>query len=75
MSTLDLIEKAANLWNQTKDPKYKEQWYKRIEEWNERNRTLLSPVYHPSGQRCYKRSDRFNGTYYASRLFEHGPED
>lgn len=75
MATLGLIEEAANKWNETKDPKYRDLWYKRIGEWNERNRTLRSPIYHPSGQRSYKRSDRFNGTYYASRLSEHGSED
>ena len=75
MSTLDQIEQVADLWNQTKDPKYKKLWYKLIKEWGERNRTLRSPIYHPSGQRSYKRSDRFDGTYYATRLSEHGSED
>ena len=75
MATLGLIEEAAKKWNETKDPKYKEQWYKRIKEWSERNRTLRSPIYHPSGRRSYKRSNRFDGTYYASRLSEHGSKD
>ena len=26
------IEEAARLWNKTKDPKYKEEWYKLIKE-------------------------------------------
>ena len=26
------IDQVANLWNQTKDPKYKDLWYKLIEE-------------------------------------------
>ena len=26
------IDQVANLWNKTKDPKYKELWYKLIEE-------------------------------------------
>ena len=26
--TLKKIDEAANLWNKTKDPKYKNEWYK-----------------------------------------------
>ena len=26
------IDKAANMWNKTKDPKYKDLWYKLIKE-------------------------------------------
>ena len=26
------IEEAARLWNKTKDPKYKEEWYKLVKE-------------------------------------------
>ena len=27
------IDELANLWNKTKDPKYKDAWYKHIKEW------------------------------------------
>ena len=27
------IDELANLWNKTKDPKYKDLWYKYIKEW------------------------------------------
>ena len=37
--TLEKINKAANNWNKTKDPKYKELWYKLIKEWNGINNT------------------------------------
>ena len=30
--TLKKIDEAAIMWNKTKDPKYKDQWYKLIEE-------------------------------------------
>ena len=26
-------DELANLWNKTKDPKYKDEWYKYIKEW------------------------------------------
>ena len=28
------IDDAANMWNKTKDPKYKDLWYKLIKEYN-----------------------------------------
>ena len=37
--TLEKINKAANNWNKTKDPKYKELLYKLIKEWNGINNT------------------------------------
>ena len=30
--TLKKIDKAANMWNKTKDPQYKDLWYKLIKE-------------------------------------------
>ena len=36
---LEKINEAANNWNKTKDPKYKELWYKLIKEWNGINNT------------------------------------
>ena len=32
MVTLQKIDELADLWNKTKDPKYKEEWYKLIKE-------------------------------------------
>ncbi len=34
MVNLKKIDEVANLWNKTRDPKYKEEWYKLIKEWN-----------------------------------------
>ena len=31
------INEAANMWNKTKDPKYKDLWYKLIKQYVERN--------------------------------------
>ena len=28
------IDEVANLWNKTKNPKYKDLWYKYIKEWS-----------------------------------------
>ena len=39
MVNLKKIDKVANLWNKTKDSKYKEEWYKLIKEWNGLNNT------------------------------------
>ena len=33
MATLQKIDELADLWNKTKDPKYKDEWYKLIKEW------------------------------------------
>ena len=33
MVTLQKIDRLADLWNKTKDPKYKDEWYKHIKEW------------------------------------------
>ena len=33
-SVLKKINNAAILWNKTKDPQYKDLWYKLIREWN-----------------------------------------
>ena len=34
---IDKADKLANLWNKTKDPRYKDEWYKHIKEWSERH--------------------------------------
>ena len=55
---LKKIDEAANNWNKTKDPQYKDLWYKLIREWNNgtnnfKRRTL-------SINSCHKAND---GTY------------
>ena len=55
---LKKIDQAANNWNKTKDPQYKDLWYKLIREWdngtnNFKRRTL-------SINSCHKAND---GTY------------
>ena len=35
INILKEVDKLANLWNKTKDTKYKEEWYKLIKEWND----------------------------------------
>ena len=33
MSIQDQLDKAANDYNKTKEPKYKDLWYKKVKEW------------------------------------------
>ena len=69
MTTQKKIDEAANNWNKTKDPYYKDLWYKLIKEYADganyfKRRTI-------SINSCHKASD---GTYIfvgTSRL--HGP--
>ena len=46
MVKLQKIDELADLWNKTKDPKYKDEWYKYIKEWadgvNNSNRRSVS---------------------------------
>ena len=43
------IDKIANLWEKTKDPKYKDLWYKLVKEWanglNNSERRIVSTSY------------------------------
>ena len=52
------IDRAAELWEKTKDPKYKDLWYKLIKEWanglNNSERRIVSV------SSCHKAND---GTY------------
>ena len=63
------IDEAANNWNKTKDPQYKDLWYKLIREWNNgtnnfKRRTL-------SINSCHKAND---GTFvFIGRRQLHGP--
>ena len=56
MMTKDL-DSLANLWNKTKDPKYKKLWYKTVKEMYGPN-TIKRRIVSVSG--CHKRDD---GTY------------
>ena len=57
MSQIKDPDELANLWNKTKDPKYKKLWYKTITEVYGSNIGKRSIV---SVSNCYKRDD---GTY------------
>ena len=43
------LDEVANLWNKTKDPKYKDLWYKLIKEWNGNNNFRRRNVSFSSG--------------------------
>ena len=51
------IDQVANLWNQTKDPKYKDLWYKLIEEMHGLNNPERRTV---STDSCNKENVRGN---------------
>ena len=61
------MDQIAILWNKTKDPKYKEEWYKLIKEFangpNNLNRRTVS-----SGTRN-QTNDRGNRTLHHGKLF------
>ena len=56
MMTLKKIDDVADLWNKTKDPKYRDLWYKYIKEWcdgnNNSNRRIVP--FSPRNQRHVK---------------------
>ena len=54
------IDELANLWNKTKDPKYKDQWYKYIKEWSERHGHYFTERRNVSSSRSDKRNDERN---------------
>ena len=55
---VEKINELANLWEKTKDPKYKDLWYKYIKEWsNGINNTDRRNVSSSSGN---ERNDRRN---------------
>ena len=67
--TLKKIDDAANKWNETKDPQYKDLWYKLIKEFadgtNNSKRRIISI------NSCHKAND---GTYvFIGRSQLHGP--
>jgi hypothetical protein len=58
MQSTKNLDDLANLWNKTKDSKYKDLWYKKVKEWaNGSNNTKRRIV---SVSTCYKADD---GTY------------
>jgi hypothetical protein len=52
------IDELANLWNKTKDPKYKDQWYKYIKEYT--NGLNITERRFVSSSRSDKRNDEGN---------------
>ena len=61
------IDELANLWNQTKDPKYKDLWYKYIKEYtNGFNNMERRPV---STDSSHKTDDGWNSVDKQRRLF------
>jgi hypothetical protein len=69
MKILEKIDEAANNWEKTKDPKYKDEWYKLIKEYsnglnNSKRRTVSINSYHKAD----------DGTYvFVGRSRLHGP--
>ena len=61
------IDELANLWNKTKDPKYKDQWYKYIKEYtnglNNMERRIVST------DSSHKTDDGWNSVDKQRRLF------
>ena len=55
MVTLQKIDELADLWNKTKDPKYKDLWYKYIKEWADGLNTIERRTVSPD--RSNKRDD------------------
>ena len=63
--TLKKIDKIANLWNKTKDPYYKDLWYKKVRRWaHGRNGNSYNSLsvkdrrnLHKRGLRTFKRND------------------
>ena len=55
---IDKADELANLWNKTKDPKYKDEWYKHIKEWSERHGHYFTERRNVSSGRSNKRDDQ-----------------
>ena len=57
------IDEVANLWNKTKDPKYKEIWYKLLKEFeNGRASTLSDTITTPVRRNTNKRTSGVSKT-------------
>jgi hypothetical protein len=57
--TLEKIDKIWKLWDKTKDPKYKDLWFKTVKEWaDERNNIKRRAILSSTGDsRLVRRSD------------------
>ena len=67
--TLKKIDDAANKWNETKDPQYKDLWYKLIKEFADGSNYFKRRAVSVSS--CHKAND---GTYvFVGRSQLHGP--
>ena len=67
MNIMTKIDKAALMWNKTKDPQYKDLWYKLIKEWsNGINNTKRRNV---SSDSSYKTDDGWNSVDKQPELF------
>ena len=58
MTNQKRLDKLANLWNKTKDPKYKKLWYEEVKEWANGSYNLKRRIISVSA--CHKQDD---GTY------------
>ena len=58
MTNQKRLDKLANLWNKTKDPKYKKLWYEEVKEWANGSYNLKRRIVSISS--CHKADD---GTY------------
>ena len=61
------IDKIANLWEKTKDPKYKDEWYRLIRRFNNGLNIIERRVV--STSRSNKRNDEGNNVAKQGRLF------
>ena len=58
MTNQKRLDKLANLWNKTKDPKYKKLWYEEVKEWANGSYNFKRRIVSISS--CHKTDD---GTY------------
>ena len=58
MTNQKRLDKLANLWNKTKDPKYKKLWYEEVKEWANGSYNFKRRIVSISS--CHKADD---GTY------------
>jgi hypothetical protein len=61
------IDKIANLWEKTKNPKYKDEWYRLIRRFNDGLNIIERRVV--SSSRSNKRNDERNNVAKQGRLF------
>ena len=61
------LDELANLWEKTKDPKYKDLWYKYIKEYTNGFNTTERRIV--SSSESNKRNDKGDNTVKQGRLF------